>query len=141
MDVSKILIALCGLILLICLTLSITTLSTLRNAIAENGLIIEEAEELIDQLDGYVDVFSQGAEDDADRENADALVDATQKESQFIIKEVNGKVGIYTAQGQFLLESDTHVSSLPAKEREEIRQGILCTSLEELLLRIQDYES
>ncbi|MBR2721933.1 MAG: hypothetical protein IKB75_04055 [Clostridia bacterium] len=141
MDVPKILIALCGLILLICLTLSITTLSSLRNAIAENGLIVEEAEELIDQLDGYVDVFSQAAKDEADLENADILVDATQKESQFMIKEINGKIAIYTAQGQFLFESDTHVSTLPAKEREEIRQGILCSTLEELLLRMQDYGS
>lgn len=139
MDISKLLAVLCCFVLIVCLTLSITTLVVLRNAVAENGALQNEAEALVAELNGCVDVLNQSiAQDNSvptvnDTAQADVLSDA------FCIREVNGKIGVYTSDGYLIRLLEVNVDTLPQKDREALKKGIVINSWRELIAIIQDY--
>ena len=57
MDITKIFAILCGFLLIICLTLSITCLVVMRNAVAETSVWQERAALLVNELDGCVEAM------------------------------------------------------------------------------------
>ena len=57
MDVTKIFAMLCGFLLIICLTLSITCLVVMRNAVEETSVWQGRAEALVNELDGCVEAM------------------------------------------------------------------------------------
>jgi hypothetical protein len=139
MDISKLLAVLCCFVLIVCLTLSITTLVVLRNAVAENGALQNEAEALVAELNGCVDVLNQSIEQETsvptvnDTTKTDVLSDA------FCIREVNGKIGVYTSDGYLIRLLEVNVDTLPQKDREALKKGIVINSWRELIAIIQDY--
>ena len=139
MDISKLLAVLCCFVLIVCLTLSITTLVVLRHAVAENGALQNEAESLVAELNGCVDVLNQSiAQENSvptvnDTTQADVLSDA------FCIREVNGKIGVYTSDGYLIRLLEVNVDTLPQKDREALKKGIVINSWRELIAIIQDY--
>ena len=139
MDISKLLAVLCCFVLIVCLTLSITTLVVLRNAVAENGALQNEAEALVAELNGCVDVLNQSIEQEnsvptvSDTAQTDVLSDA------FCIREVNGTIGVYTSDGYLIRLLEVNVDTLPQKDREALKKGIVINSWRELIAIIQDY--
>lgn len=77
--------------------------------------------------------------------------DATQQFSQtqvttiapfYIIKEYNGRIAVFISnQQEPMREYDTYVNTLPEKDKELLKNGIVAMNDEELRERIEDYTS
>lgn len=141
MDISKLLTVLCCFVLIVCLTLSITTLIVLRNAVAENSVLQKEAEALVAELDGCVDVLNQNisVEDSLPTSTEPSTTDAPSE--SFCVREVNGKIGVYTSEGYLIRLLDVAVETLPQADREALKSGILVSSWQELIAVMQDYSA
>ena len=139
MDTAKMLMILCCFVLIVCLTLCISTLVVLRNAIEENGAVQSNAKELVSELDGCVANLNEAiVKDDsisasADAEKEDGLYSA------FCVRESNGLIGVYTSDGTLLKLLDVSVDSLPQADREALAKGITVNSWRELISLMQDY--
>ena len=139
MDTSKLLAILCCFVLIVCLVLSISTLVVLRNAIAENEVLQNDAKELVSELDGYVEELNQSKPND---DSISASVNTDQngtKWDSFCIKETNGQIGIYASDGTLLKVLDISVSALPPADRDALAKGIQINSWRELIALVQDY--
>lgn len=139
MDTSKILAILCCFVLIVCLVLSISTLVVLRNAIAENEVLQNDAKELVSELDGYVEELNQSK---PNNDSISASVNTDQngtKWDSFCIKETNGQIGIYASDGTLLKVLDISVSALPPADRDALAKGIQINSWRELIALVQDY--
>lgn len=142
MDASKILLVICAFALIVCLTLCITTLAVLRNAVAENGTLQSEATALVERLDGCVerlDGYTPEAEDGSIEVSGGA--DTSKVEKSFCLRESNGSIGVYTTDGYLIKVLDVSPSTLPKAAREALQKGITVGSWEELIGMIQDYTS
>ena len=142
MDASKILLVICAFALIVCLTLCITTLAVLRNAVAENGTLQSEATALVERLDGCVerlDGYTPEAEDGSIEVSGGA--DTSKVEKGFCLRESNGSIGVYTTDGYLIKVLDVSPSTLPKTAREALQKGITVGSWEELIGMIQDYTS
>ena len=139
MDASKILMILCCFVLTVCLTLCISTLVVLRNAIAENGTVQNDAKELVSELDGCVAELNETI---TKNDSISASVNTDQNDGitgGFLIRESNGMVGVYSVDGTLLRLLDISVNSLPAADREALAKGIKVNSWRELIALMQDY--
>ncbi len=146
MDTAKIWTVLCAFLLLICLTLSITSVVVLRNALAENDAWQTRAQALTEDL---VACLSRLEEDPDsipvdtpldDGGSGDADMDADILYNRFCLRETGGKIGIYNDEGYLVRLLDTDVQTLPPSEREALQNGFCVNSWEELLEWIQNYE-
>ena len=133
-DTSKILIILCCFILIVCLTLAISTLTVLRNAVDESRAVQKEAEELVDQMDLLVGAFLENSIPVSGDPSGEG-------EHAFYLCEIDGRVGIYTSDGYLLKILDIHTDSLPFSDREALVNGIPLASWRELVAWVQDYTS
>ena len=139
MDISKLLSILCCFILTVCLTLCISTLVVLRNAIDENSAVNGEAEALVDKLDGCIDELNEAI---TQKDSVSASVDTDTDvniEGGFFLRESNGVIGVYTTDGTLLHLLDVSVNTLPSADREALKKGIKVSSWRELISLIQDY--
>ncbi len=139
MDISKIMTALCGFTLAICLTLSITTLTVLRNAVKENDAVQKEAQSLVDGLNEYADQLRQEESDDDSLPTSADPSGTVTVSSVFTVRESGGKIGVYTQEGYLIRLLDVSVDSLPPADREALRNGIRAESWKELLSLMEDY--
>ncbi len=142
MDTSKVMLALTGLILLVCLVLSITALSTLRHAVSENEALQNDMEELAAELDGCVDALGKlpDASPAATAEQTkEVITDATVTSSSFCMRTVGDRIGIYTKDGYLIKFLETDPRTLPQSERELLQKGIFVSSWGELLALLEDY--
>jgi len=134
MDFPRIFLILCGFILLICLALSLTSLTVLRNAVSETEALRTEMTSWIAagaEPSALPVVNDTGA--DGDTVETDVLYDV------FCVREVNGKIGIYTSDGCLIRLLDVCVATLPEKERQALSEGICVCSWRELIALMQDY--
>ena len=139
MDITKIFAVLCGFLLIICLTLSITCLVVMRNAIDETSAWQGRAEALVGELNGCVEAMKN-------IENEDIPVLAPNKsekeetKARYCLRLDDDKIGIYDADGYLIRQLETHVSLLPTQEREKLTAGILIDSWAGVQALVQDYE-
>ena len=142
MDISKFFAIIGSFLLIVCLTLSITTLVVLRNAIDENEQMQGNAAQLIDQLNASVNRFDTTVNADV-TDSEDTLEDlpTNAKTEQFWVREYNGKIAVYNTEGNMIHWADTNVSLLPAKDREALAAGIEVESMERLIALLEDYTS
>ena len=139
MDITKIFTVLCGFLLIICLTLSITCLVVMRNAVQETSVWQERAESLVNELDGCVQAMK-------DIENEDLPVlapDEEEKEEEktrYCLRLDGDNLGIYDAEGYLVKQLDTHATLLPANEREKLAAGVWVESWAQMQKLAQDYE-
>ena len=140
MDVSKVFAVLCSFLLIICLCLSITTVSLLYST-------AKQKEEWQDGTDAPVEEPMESAQEqssttkptETDKEDAPSVsVDVLYQ--RLCMREVGGKIGIYSEDGYLIRTLDVQVSTLPKKDREELSKGIYVNSWKELISLIQDYE-
>lgn len=138
MDVTKIFALLCGFLLIICLTLSITCLVVMRNAVEETSVWQGRAEALVNELDGCVEAMRN-----MEVEDVPALApDETQKEdvARYCLRLDGDRLGVYDSEGYLIKSTQIRASLLPAKERERLASGIWVDSWTEAGLLLQDYE-
>ena len=138
MDVTKIFALLCGFLLIICLTLSITCLVVMRNAVEETSVWQGRAEALVNELDGCVEAMRN-----MEVEDVPALApDETQKEdaARYCLRLDGDSLGVYDSEGYLIKSTQIRASLLPAKERERLASGIWVDSWNEAGLLLQDYE-
>ena len=140
MDASKILLIICAFTLIVCLTLCITALAVLRNAVAENNLLQKEATVLVDRLDGFVDLMEEITSSDGEISiEVSGGKESSTSANGFCLRETNGKIAIYTADGYLVKLLEVSVDSLPKEAREALKTGVCVNSWEELLSLITDY--
>lgn len=139
MDTSKILTILCCFILIVCLTFCITALVVLRNAVDESGTVQSRATELVQQLNSCMEVMKNM---NGTGDSVQVSTNTAQSEKlTFCVRESNGKIGIYTADGLLLKVLDVAVETLPEADREALKNGITVASWQELISLIQDFTS
>ena len=141
MDTSKILLIICAFALIVCLTLCITTLAVLRNAVAENGTLQSEATVLVQKLDECVDRLDEVTPEQNASIEVSGGTDTTDTAEGFCLRESNGSIGVYTTDGYLVKLLDVSVSTLPFAARQALQKGITVGSWEELIGLIQDYTS
>ncbi len=142
MDRAKLFTYLSILLLLVCLALCLTSVIVLRNAVAEGQAWQEKASSLADKLDACIDVLNPKieTEDPANEENEPPTVEADILSQRFLVRENNGKIGVYTEEGYLVRVIDCDVSMLPKREREALKNGITVESWSELVEYLQNYE-
>ena len=139
MDITKIFAVLCGFLLIICLTLSITCLVVMRNAVQETSLWQERAEVLVDELNGCVLAMK-------DIEGEDLPVIApndenkNKEETRYCLRLEGENLGVYDVDGYLIMQLETRGTLLPKQEREKLTAGIWVESWSEMQKLCQDYE-
>ena len=142
MDFSKIFAIISTFVLIVCLTLSITTLVILRNAIDENEQLQVEADRLLDDLNASVDKLDTTVNTKPpsnQTEQEDVLTNA--EAEVFSVREYNGKIAIYNADGAMIHWVDVNTALLPIGERTALEQGIEIQTWDSLISYLQDYMS
>ena len=138
MDISKIFTALCGLMLAVCLTLSITALTVLRTAVKENDATQRQAEALANELRECVELLDRQAETDSLPTSATPETDGDQS-TTYILREVGSVIGVYTDDGYLIRLTEVQVDYLPEQDRQRLRDGIHAESWKDILSLLQDY--
>ena len=139
MDITKFFAILCGFLLIICLTLSITCLVVMRNAVEETSVWQDRAELLVNELNGCVEAIKN-------IENEDIPVLAPEVEEKneathrYCLRLDGEKIGIYDADGYLIEYLETNSTLLPTKEREHLSDGIWVESWKDLQKLVQNYE-
>ena len=140
MDVNKIFALLCGFLLIVCLTLSITGLTVMRNAVDETSAWQARAEALVGELGGCVEVMKEMETE----ENLPVLApeenEGEAARERYCLRLDGDSIGVYDADGFLIQRSTVHASLLPQKEREELATGIWVASWAEVGQLLQDYE-
>lgn len=134
MDVSRILIAMCGFGLSVCLFFSIGALSGLHRTAIKSNAIQEEAEELIDRLDERLDELESIPTDTPP-------ILSQEKEERFMISAVNRMIGVYGNNGDLLRIVDVSIDTLPKSERERLQKGLFVNSWQEVETILQNYDA
>ena len=138
MDTSKILLILCCFVLTVCLTLSISTLVVLRNAIEEHGAVQKHAQGIVETLDACVNDLNELTTKDPSI-SASADPDKDSSKLSFVLRETDGKIGVYSSAGDLLKLLSLSVDCLPKADRDALQKGITVNSWRELIAWIQDY--
>ena len=137
MDIAKLCTIICAFTLIVCLIFSITSLTSLRNALEENDALQAQTEALNERLDGCVDQLNQQLE----QHFTPTAAMPTVSEPTLYLRESNGKVGVYTTEGDLLYQVDVSTLTLPPAERKALANGIEVRGWKELLALVRDYTS
>ena len=139
MDITKIFAILCGFLLIICLTLSITCLVVMRNAVEETSVWQDRAELLVNELNGCVEAMKN-----IENEDIPVLAPETEEKNEathrYCLRLEGEKIGIYDADGYLIEYLETNSMLLPTKEREHLSDGIWVKSWKDLQKLVQNYE-
>ena len=139
MDITKIFAILCGFLLIICLTLSITCLVVMRNAVEETSVWQDRAELLVNELGGCVEAMKNIEEEDvpvlAPEEDA-----KNETGTRYCLRLKGDSIGIYDAEGYLIEHLQTNPILLPAKERELLLGGIWTESWKDMQELAQNYQ-
>ena len=139
MDITKIFTVLCGFLLIICLTLSITCLVVMRNAVDETAVWQNRAEALVKELDGCVEAMKN-----IDNEDVPVLAPEQEEQSEekfrYCLRLNDDTLGIYDIDGYLIKILETHATLLQQKERERLKAGIWVDSWVEMQKLMQDYD-
>ncbi len=130
MELSRISALLSVFLLTLCLCLSVCTVMVLRDTVKEGERIRTEAKGLLSELQRSTDGVSQ---------NAPSLPTNVAKEA-FLLREVNGRVAIFTAEGKLISTTEISVALLPHKDRLALAEGIYLSSADELSALLQDLQ-
>lgn len=135
MDISRIISVMCVFLLAVCLIFSISTLTVLRNAVDESNRACREAQDFLEKMGDQLKEIESPVED-AEVDNSiptDVLYE------QFCMREVNGRIAIYTVDGYLIRLLDVSVKTLPEADQAALREGICVSSWKEILALMQDF--
>lgn len=101
----------------------------------------EAIEERVKKIEQTVNIISANITASlTDQPNNDADVEADVLFDSLTIRETNGKIAIYTADGLLLRTLDISVNTLPAADQSALATGITVNSWRELIALIEDLE-
>ena len=139
MDITNFFTILCGFLLIVCLTLSITCLVVMRNAVEETSAWQKRAEALVGELGGCVAAMKE-----TEKEDVPVLAPNENEKEDFqlhyCLRIENNSIGVFDADGYLIKQLQMPASLLPIKEREKLQNGVWVRSWEEVQKLIQDYE-
>ena len=140
MDVTKFFTLLCGFLLIICLTLSITCLVVMRNAVAETSVWQGRAEVLVDKLGGCVEAIKDIEIEEDIPVSAPNASDPENIKARYCLRLVGDAIGVYDENGYLIKRESTQASLLPPSERQRLAEGIWVESWGEIETLLQDFE-
>ncbi len=141
MDSAKFFTYLSILLLLICLSLCLTSVIVLRNAVAEGQAWQKKAEALAVELNDCIAVLNPNIESEAPPDEEEPpTTDADILCQRFLVRENGGRIGVFTEDGYLVRMIDCKVEMLPKREREALKNGISIDSWSELVEYLQNYE-
>ena len=140
MDVSKILLAVSGFTLAVCLVLSVTALASLRNTVAENEAIRADAQELVERMNSCIEELEEydrleSIPTGGEAEPTDSL------NAPFTIRAINGCVAVLCNEGQLITRREYALDTLPVGDRERLERGITVNTWKEVEAVLKDYFS
>lgn len=141
MDFSKLFALVSTFVLIVCLTLSMTTLVVLRNAIDENSQMQAEAQGFLDDLNTAVDKLDSAAVNSPSDQTGQEDLPTNADTEVFSIREYNGKIAVYNADGAMIHWVDVNTALLPTEERSALKDGVEVQSWEAMVSCLQDYVS
>ena len=140
MDISKIFTAICGLLLAVCLTLSITALTVLRTAVKENDATQKKAESLADDLRECVKVLQKEEDETNSLPTVSTPDEETAPSVSFVLRNAGGVIGVYTSDGYLVRLTNVRIDLLPQEDRQRLLNGLPAEDWKEVLTFLQDYE-
>lgn len=140
MDFSKLTALISAFVLIVCLVLAMTTLVVLRNAVAENEQVQNEAKTLIDDLGASVDKLESTSRESFKDETGKDIPTNVNTE-RFTLREYEGSIAIYDETGTMLHWLSVNLSLLPQSERNALAEGIEIEGRSSLISCLQDYMS
>lgn len=140
MDISKLLTGICVFLLLICIVFCTTALVSLRNAVAESDALQIKAQDLNLQMQKSLEKLERPLQD-LSKDPPDTAVDVSLSKGEFCLRQQNGFLCVYTAEGELIQVLDVSVQTLPKNERALLQTGIKCDSWQEVMSLIQDLTS
>ncbi len=99
MDVTKFFALLCGFLLIICLTLSITCLVVMRNAVAETSVWQGRAEVLVNELNGCVEAMKNIEIGEDLPVSAPDANDSENIKTRYCLRLIGDEIGVYDEDG------------------------------------------
>ena len=139
MDATKIFCVLCAFLLIICISLSIASVVVLEQFSTENQKWQSLATALLDNQYTIASDLSD-KEKNPPLESAEETIDADVLYNRLCVREINGKIGVYSEDGYLIRTVNVATKTLPTREQEALKRGIYVNSWKELLSLIQDYE-
>ena len=140
MDLSRIISISCIFLLAICLILCICVTLFLRSTVKESTSACMEVQSLLDRMNEQIELPSDAPAQDPEQDKAvDNSIPADVLYHQFCMREANGKIAIYTADGYLVKTLELPISTLPEADQTALRQGICVSSWREVLSLIQDF--
>ena len=135
MDISRIISVMCVFLLAVCLILSITALTVLRNAVDESTQACMEVQCFLESLEDQ-QINEEPPQTDIEVDNS---IPVDVLSNHFCMREINGKIAIYTSDGYLVRLLDICVETLPHADQQALQQGIEVSSWKEILALIQDF--
>lgn len=135
MDISRIISVTCVFLLAVCLILSITALTVLRNAVDESTQACMEVQYFLESLEDQ-QMNDEPPQTDVEVDNS---IPVDVLSNRFCMREINGKIAIYTSDGYLVRLLDISVETLPHADQQALQQGIEVSSWKEILALIQDF--
>ena len=139
MDITKIFAVLCGFLLIICLTLSITCLVVMRNAVDEASVWQSRAEALVNELGGCVEAIKNIEDEDVPVIAPDDSATNVEK-ARYCLRLEGDCLNIYDADGHLIKRAEALATLLPPNERKRLATGIWVDSWVDMQKLLQDYE-
>ena len=136
MDVSRIVSVACMCLLTLCFILSLYAVAVLRNTIVQSTDACREIQSALDAQQSSLTSSAPSTFEDATQDDsiaADVLAD------RFCMREVNGRIAIYSGDGYLIRLLDISAETLPPADRAALQEGIYVSSWKEILALMQDF--
>ncbi|MBQ9131204.1 MAG: hypothetical protein IJX62_01860 [Clostridia bacterium] len=126
---------------LLCLFMTVVSLFFLQDLTEDSRLQRENLQLLVQEFESFAKDQNTSTNTDGSISTSTGAAGTTaeSESTSFCIKAVNGKIGIYTADGYLVRLLDLDVATLPQRERQALEKGISMNSWQELLALLQDY--
>lgn len=129
MELSKISALLAVILLSLCLSLSVCTVIALRSAVTEADRVRVDAEVFLEKLQDVTLDHST----EAPTLPTDAPV------YPFCLRETEGRIAVYTADGALIQVTDYSAALLPAADRAALGEGIYASTWQDVMKLLQDF--
>ena len=140
MDANKAFTILSGFLLIICLVLSITALTVMRNAVEESKAWQTRAQTLVNELNECVQAHTEKDSLPVSKPNEESSANVDSHALGLTLRIEGEKLFICTEQGFLLYLPNIPSQTLSPETKEQLERGIVVNSWEELFSLLQDLE-
>ena len=137
MDISRIVSVACVLLLSLCCLLSIYAVAVLRSALMESTEACFEVKAILETMEP--EPVASAEDNDLSESDSDSSLPVDVLADQFCIRETNGRIAIYTADGYLIRLLERSAETLPHADRLALQQGIYLSSWKEVLALMEDF--